>query len=135
MFSKIFQKVEIIMLRWNILQYLTKIMRQYANCNEILEMFLTSFCNILCYVGIKRLFQRNKLLYIILKGVLLPNTWASQQQKYLKHGGREPVASNNMTLGQVVPNFTGPFVSSKILQIFRWKLRVTLCGVSLSKWP
>ena len=31
--------------------------------------------------------------YIILKGVLLPNTWASQQNKYLKHVGREPVAS------------------------------------------
>ena len=39
------------MLRWNILQYLTKILRQYFNCNEILEIFLTSFCNILCYVG------------------------------------------------------------------------------------
>ena len=31
--------------------------------------------------------------YIILKGVLLSNAWASQQHKYLKHGGREPVAS------------------------------------------
>ena len=27
-------------------------LRQYLNCNEILEIFLTSFCNILCYVGI-----------------------------------------------------------------------------------
>ena len=25
--------------------------RQYFNCNEILEIFLTSFCNILFYVG------------------------------------------------------------------------------------
>ena len=33
------------------LQYLTKMLRQYLNCNEILEIFLTSFCNILCYVG------------------------------------------------------------------------------------
>ena len=57
--------------------------------------------------------------YIILKGVLLPNTWASQQPKYLKHGGREPVASKKKTLGQVVPNFTGQVVSSKILRIFR----------------
>ena len=37
LFSKIFQKVEIAMLQ------------QYFNCNEILEIFLTSFCNILCY--------------------------------------------------------------------------------------
>ena len=57
--------------------------------------------------------------YIILKGVLLSNTWTSQQHKYLKHGGREPVTSKKMTLGQVVPNFTGQVVSSKILRIFR----------------
>ena len=56
---------------------------------------------------------------IILKGVLLPNTWASQQHKYFKHGGREPVASKKMMLGQVVPNFTRQVVSSKILRIFR----------------
>ena len=31
-----------------------------------------------------------------------------------------------MTLGQVVPNFTGQVVSSKILRIFRWTLWVTL---------
>ena len=46
--------------------------------------------------------------YIILKGVLLLKTWASQQHKYFKHGGREFFASKKMTLGQVVPNFTGP---------------------------
>ena len=40
------------MLQWNILQYLTKILRQYFNCNERLEKFLTCFCNILCYVWI-----------------------------------------------------------------------------------
>ena len=57
--------------------------------------------------------------YIILKSVLLPNTWASQQHNYLKHGGREPVTSKKMTMGQVVPNFTGQVVSSKILRIFR----------------
>ena len=49
--SKIFQKVQIVMLGWNILQYLTKISRRYFNCSEILEIFLASFCNILCYVG------------------------------------------------------------------------------------
>ena len=27
-------------------------LRQYFNCNEGLEIFLTCFCNILCYVGI-----------------------------------------------------------------------------------
>ena len=51
LFSKIFQKVEIVMLRWNILQYLTKMLRQHFNCNKTEEIFLTSFCNILCYVG------------------------------------------------------------------------------------
>ena len=55
----------------------------------------------------------------MLKDVLLPNTWASQQHKYLKNGGREPVASKKMTLGQVVPNFAGQVVTFKILQIFR----------------
>ena len=39
------------MLRWNLLQYLTEILRQYFVCNERLEIFLTYFCNILCYVG------------------------------------------------------------------------------------
>ena len=39
------------MLQWNILQYLTTILRQYFKCNERLEIFLTCFCNILCYVG------------------------------------------------------------------------------------
>ena len=57
--------------------------------------------------------------YIILKDVILPNTWASKQHKYLKHGGREPVASKKMPLGKVVPNFTGQVVSSKLLRIFR----------------
>ena len=41
----------------------------------------------------KRLFQRNIDCYIILKNVLLPNTSASQQYKYLKNGGREPISS------------------------------------------
>ena len=69
-------------------------------------------------IDIKRLFQRQNLLYY-LKGVLLPNTWASQQHKYLEHGGREPVASKKMMLGQVVPNFTGQLVNPKILRFFR----------------
>ena len=51
LFSKIFQKIKIVILRWNILQYLTKKLRQYFNCNKILEIFLTCICNILCYVG------------------------------------------------------------------------------------
>ena len=33
------------------LQYLTKILRQYFNSNEVLEIFLTCFYNILCYVS------------------------------------------------------------------------------------
>ena len=42
------------MLRWNILQYLKKMLRKYFSSNERLEIFLTCFCNILCYVGRKR---------------------------------------------------------------------------------
>ena len=38
-------------------------------------------------------FFKAKNCYIILIGVFLPNTWASQQYKYLKHGGRETVVS------------------------------------------
>ena len=49
-FTKIFQNVKSVMLECNILQYLTKILRQYFNCNERLEIFLICFCNILCYV-------------------------------------------------------------------------------------
>ena len=72
--------------------------------------------------------------YVILKGVLLPNTWASQQHKYLKHDGREPVASETTALGRVLPNLTGQVFNFEILRIFRWKLWVTLCSASLSKW-
>ena len=43
MFTTIFQNVKIVMLQRNILQYLTKILRQYFNCNEILEIFLLYF--------------------------------------------------------------------------------------------
>ena len=52
LFSKIFQKVKIVMLQWNILQCLKKMLREYFSSNERLEIFLTYFCNILCYVGI-----------------------------------------------------------------------------------
>ena len=38
-------------------------------------------------IDIKRLFQRNKMLYY-LERCPLTNTWASQQHKYLKHGHR-----------------------------------------------
>ena len=48
-------------------------------------------------IDIKRLFQRNKLLYYLARR-LLRNTCATQQHEYLKHGGREPVASKKMTL-------------------------------------
>ena len=51
LFTKIFQNVKIVMSHWNILQYLTKMLRKYFNCNERLELFLRCFCNIMCYVG------------------------------------------------------------------------------------
>ena len=43
-------------------------------------------------IDIKHLFNAIDC-YIILKSVFLPNTWASQQYKYLKHGGDNPVAN------------------------------------------
>ena len=36
-------------------------LRQYFNCNERLEIFLTCFCNILCYVGRKYAHMRNTI--------------------------------------------------------------------------
>ena len=86
-------------------------------------------------IGIKRLFQRNKLLCYLERCPFTEYVGYSQQHKYLKHGGREPVASKEMMLGQVVPNGTGQVVSSKILRIFRWKLWLILCSVPLSKCP
>ena len=71
MFSKIFWKVQIVMLRWNILQYLTKILRQYFNCNEILESFLTFFCSILCYVLFRFFF-----FLVIFRGKFMDNRWS-----------------------------------------------------------
>ena len=76
------------------------------------------YCLSFHVIDIKRHFNAINC-YIILKGVLLSKTWASQKHKYLKHGGREPVASKKMTSGRVVSNFTGQVVSSRILQIFR----------------
>ena len=90
--------------RYRILHYLPRQVKFYSLSFHVID--------------INRPFQRNKLLYY-LERCLLPNTWASQRYKYLKHGGRETVASKKMTLGQVVPNFTGQVVSSKILRIFR----------------
>ena len=51
LFSKIFHKDKIVMLRWNMSQFLKKILREYFSCNERFEIFLTYCCNILCYVG------------------------------------------------------------------------------------
>ena len=60
--------------------------------------------------------------YIILKGVLLPNTWASQQHKYLKDDGREPTASEKMTVGQLVSNFTGQVCQLQNIANFQMKI-------------
>ena len=49
--STLFQTVKIVMMGWIIFQYLAEMLQQYFNCNEILELSLTRFCNILCYVG------------------------------------------------------------------------------------
>ena len=40
------------------LQYFTRMLRRYLNCNEILKIFLTSFCNILCYVDGNKIFEK-----------------------------------------------------------------------------
>ena len=57
------------MFRSNILQYLTKMLRQYFNCNEILEIFLTSFCNILCYVGSDKKPERSSCVFEVQRRV------------------------------------------------------------------
>ena len=67
-------------------------------------------------IDIKRFFNAISC-YMILKGVLLLNTWAIQQHKYLKHGGREPVASKKNYAGascqlQNVANFQMKIVSN-----------------------
>ena len=80
-------------------------------------------------IDITRLFQRNKLLYYLerfpyqIRGLV--NNMVAVSLLQVK----------KMTLGQVVPNFTGQVVSFKILRIFRWTLWVTKCSVILSKWP
>ena len=80
------------------------------------QLFLRSV--LLTLIDIKRLFQRNKLLYYLERSPFTEYVGYSQQHKYLKHDGHEPVANEKMTLGQVVPNFTGQVVGSKILRIF-----------------
>ena len=87
---------------------------------EIFHLKISScpFWDTCTYEGLSAFFNAINC-YIILKGVLLPNTWASQQHEYLEHSGPEPVASKKMSLEQVVPNFTGQVVSFKILRIFR----------------
>ena len=44
-------------------------LRQYFNCNERLEVFLTCFCNILCHVGTSN-WQRKSLYSIAVDGLL-----------------------------------------------------------------
>ena len=79
LFSKIFQKVEIVMLRWNILQYLNKILREYFSSNERLEIFLTYFCNILCYVGNISITVPDRKAIIVARPIIdtsyMVNTW------------------------------------------------------------
>ena len=70
--------------------------------------------------------------YIILKGVLLPNTWASQQHKYLERGCREPVASKKMTLGQVCD--ARLLRSGGIPYIFKSCEKKSLWGICPSIW-
>ena len=60
----IFQKVKIVTLRWNILQYSTTMLRQYFNCNEILEIFLICFYNILCCVGWNTLTEIFRIFFL-----------------------------------------------------------------------
>ena len=57
-----------------------------------------------------------------MKGVLLPNTWASQQHKYLKHDGRELVASKKMRLGASCPKFHT--ASCQLQDIANFKIKI-----------
>ena len=58
--------------------------------------------------------------------------WASQQHKYLKHGGREPVASEKNDAGARCPEFHRASCQLQNIADFQMKI-VTLCSVPLSK--
>ena len=67
-------------------------------------------------IDIKHRFRFSRLLYcqktIVLKSIFLHNSWIGQQYQYLKYVHDNPVANKNITLGQVVTNFTGQVVTS-----------------------
>ena len=67
--------------RDRVLHFLPREVKFYSFSFHVIDLFLFSaFFNPIDF-------------YIILNRVLLPNTCAIQQHKYLKHGGREFVAS------------------------------------------
>ena len=51
------------------------------------------------------MFFSTQYCYIILKGVLSPNTWASQKHNDLKYSGLDPVASKKNDAGASCPKF------------------------------
>ena len=61
LFLKIFQKVEIVMLRENILQYLTKMLRQYFN--SFTNLFFGRVVIFIIINVFSRYFHRNYLNY------------------------------------------------------------------------
>ena len=56
-------------------------LQQYFNCNEILEIFLKCFCNILCHVGMNILDPFRRFFSLILILALFPWTNVMQLSK------------------------------------------------------
>ena len=66
LFSKIFQKVKIVMLRWNILQYLTKMLRQYISIAIKYRKYSWHFSAIFCAMwGINFVNAKNDYSYAL----------------------------------------------------------------------
>ena len=70
-----------VLTRDRVLHYLLRQVKSYSLSFHVIDIFNAINC------------------YIILKGVLLPKTWVSQQHKYLKNGSPESVATKKMALG------------------------------------
>ena len=83
-------------------------LRQYFNCNERLEIFLTCFCDILCYVGPHsterfRQYCRN----ITWKYCKIAKIFRNLLLILLKYCNNLAMSAQNMTL-QYFPNIAKP---------------------------
>ena len=61
---KIYQTVKIVMLRWNVLQYLSKLLP--VNCHEWLEILLTWLLVWKCFIGVHKKLKLAEMMSEIL---------------------------------------------------------------------